>query len=72
MGFLLQAHRPIGMTWGIGEIAVAIILVAAIIGIVAIACREFGVAIPQWLWQVIGIVVAAFVCIVAVRFLLTM
>jgi hypothetical protein len=31
-----------------------------------------GVPIPQWVWQIIGIVVVACVAIVAIRFLLGM
>ena len=58
--------------WGFAQTAIAIIIILAVIGIVIIAARVMGVPIPQWVWQIIGIIVVAFVAIWAIRFLLGM
>lgn len=60
------------LTWSFPQIIIAIIVIAAIIGIALIAIREFGVEIPAFVWRIFWIVVAAFCAIVAIRFLLTM
>ncbi len=62
------------MLWGytIGQIAIAVIVIAAIVGIVYVALRQSGVVIPEWVKQVMWIVVAAFVCVFAVKVLLTL
>jgi len=57
---------------GIAGIAIAIILIAAVAAIVFIALRQMGVAIPPWVIQVFWVLVVAFICIAAIRFLLTM
>ncbi len=62
-----QLFAP-GRPWGIVEIAIFIVLLLAIIGLVIIFVRVSGVPVPQWVWQVIGIVVAAVVVIAAIRF----
>jgi hypothetical protein len=58
--------------WGIGQIIIAVIVVLAAIGIALIACKQFGIAIPQWFIQILIIVLVACVAIVAIRFLLSM
>ncbi len=58
--------------WGIGEIAVAIIIVAAVVAVVFVALRKFNVAIPEWVVQIFWIMVVAVVCILAIRFLLSL
>lgn len=57
---------------GWGGLAIAIIILAAVFIIVAIALRQMGVAIPAWVQQVFWVVVVAFVCIAAIKFLLSM
>lgn len=57
---------------GIAGLAIAIILIAAVAAIVFIALRQMGVAIPPWVIQVFWVLVVAFVCIAAIRFLLSM
>lgn len=58
--------------WGFGQIAIAVIVLLAVIGIVIVATKVMGVPIPQWVWQIAGIVIVACVAIVAIRFLLSM
>jgi hypothetical protein len=69
---LLLSQMMAGGAWSIGQIAVAVIIVLALVGIVLIAAKAMGVTIPQWAWQIIGIVVVAFVAIVAIKFVLSM
>lgn len=67
------AHLVLGgRPWTFGEIIIAIIIIAAIIGIMYVALRQFGVSIPGWLVHIFWIVVVAFVAIVAIKFLLSM
>lgn len=54
---------------GIAGLAITIIIIAAVAAIVFVACRAMGLAIPGWVINVFWIVVVAFVCIVAIKFL---
>ena len=47
-------------------------IIAALIALVYIALRQFGIAIPPWFMQVIWVLVIAFVVIVAIKILMTM
>ncbi len=58
--------------WGIGQIAIAIVVIAAIVALVMIACKQFGVAIPGWVVQVLWVLVVAFVIILAIRLVMSM
>jgi hypothetical protein len=51
------------------SLAIWVIIIAAVIAIVFVALRKFGIAIPEWVVQVFWIVVVAIVCIVAIKFL---
>ena len=59
-------------TWGIGDIAIAIVMIAAIVALVYVALRQFGVAIPQWVIQIFWIVIIALVAIFAVKLIMGM
>jgi len=60
------------IVWGrdmsVANIAIAIVVIAAIIGLVYVALQKFGVAIPEWVKQVFWILVTAVVIIIAIRF----
>jgi hypothetical protein len=58
--------------YSIGQIAILIVVLLAVCGLVLVATRQFGIQIPAWLMQVLGIVVVAFVVIVAIKFVLSM
>lgn len=58
--------------WSIGQIAIAIVIIAAVVALVYIALNKFGVAIPDWVKQVFWICVIAFVVIFAIRLVMTM
>ena len=58
--------------WGIGEIAIAIVVIAAVVALVYVALRQFGVSIPPWVVQIFWIVVVAFVVIFAIRLVMGM
>ena len=55
------------MTWSIVDIAIAIVVIAAVIALVFVALRQFGVSIPPWVVTVFWIIVAAFVIIFAIK-----
>lgn len=50
------------------QIAIFIVLLIVVVGIVLIVARTAGIAIPQWVWQIVGLVVLAIVAIVAIKF----
>lgn len=54
-------------TWGIADIAIAIVVIAAICALVYVALKQFGVSIPEWVKHVAWILVVAFVIIMAIR-----
>ena len=58
--------------WSVGQIAVTVIVVAAIIAVVFVITKAMGVPIPPWVVTVFWICLAAFVAIFAIRFLLSM
>ncbi len=64
---LLLAQMQQIRSWGIAEIAIAIVIIAAIVALVYVALRQFGVGIPQWVQTVFWIIVVAFVIIFAIR-----
>jgi hypothetical protein len=59
-------------TWSLGEILIAIVVIAACVALVYVALRQLGIAIPGWVVQVFWIVVIAFVVILAIRLVLSM
>lgn len=59
-------------TYSLVEIIVGIIVLAAVIAILLVALKAFGITIPPWVVQIFWIVVVAVVAIVAIRFILTL
>ena len=60
-------------TWSVQEVLVAAVIICAAIGIAyLVMTRVFGVVPPAWLVQILWIVLAAFVAIIAIRFLFTL
>lgn len=57
---------------GIGGLAIYIVIIAAVIAVVLVACKAMGVAIPSWVSHVLWIVVIALVCVWAIKFLMTL
>lgn len=58
--------------WGIGQMLIAIVIIAACCALVFVALRQFGITLPGWVVQVFWIVVVAFVVILAIRIVLTL
>jgi hypothetical protein len=56
-------------TLSVVAIAKAIIIIAAVLGVLFIVLRVSGVQVPPWVWQIVGIMFLAFVAIVAIEFL---
>ncbi len=54
---------------GIVGWVILLIIVVAVVAIGLIFLRVAGIQVPQWAWQVFWIVVAAVVCILAIKFL---
>jgi hypothetical protein len=59
-------------SYSVGQIAILIVVALAVCGLVMIAVRQFGISIPQWVVQVLTIVVVAIVIIMAIKFVLSM
>ncbi len=58
--------------WGLVDWLIAFVVVAAVIGIVYIALRQFGIVIPDWFKQILLIVLVAVVAILAIRFVVSL
>lgn len=58
--------------WGIGDLAIMIVIVAAVVALVYVGLRQFDVSIPQWVIQIFWIVVVAFCVIFAIRLVMSM
>ena len=54
--------------WGLVDILIVIVIVAACVALVYVALRQFGIGIPPWVIQVFWIVVVTIVVILAIRF----
>ena len=52
----------------VGYWACIVVLIAAIVALVYVALRKFGIAIPDWVQQCFWIVVVAVVIIAAIKF----
>lgn len=61
------ADVPVMRGWSWPDLAIAVVVVAAVVGLVTVALRKFGVGIPDWVVQVFWIVAVAFVVIGAIR-----
>lgn len=57
------------MLKNLGGWAILLIILAAVVAIVLIACRAMGVPIPGWVVNVGWVLVIAFVCVGAIRLL---
>lgn len=58
--------------WTLGEVLIAIVVVAAVVGIAYLALQQFGIAVPPVVVKIFWIVCVAVVAIVAIRFLLSL
>ena len=67
---IIAAIAPWGLS--IPQLAILIVVIAAIVALVYVALRQFGVSIPGWVMQVAWILVVAFVVIVAIRLVASM
>lgn len=70
MNALLQVGN--WRAWTFGELAVALVVIAAVAALVYVALRQLDVAVPEWVKQVCWIVAVAFVVILAIRLVLAM
>jgi hypothetical protein len=66
--FSLLAQGGIVIGGSITSIAIAIVVILAVVALVYIAARAMGVPIPQWVMQVLAVIVIAVVIIWAIRF----
>lgn len=68
---LLQA-RALPWGWSLGEVAMLVIVLAAIVAVVFIAVRAMNIPVPQWVIHIGMVLAIAFVAILAVRVLMSM
>ena len=54
--------------YSIVQLAIIVVVIAAIVALVYIALRKFGVAIPDWVVQVFWVCIVALVIIAAIKF----
>lgn len=58
--------------YSIGQIAILCVVIAAIVALVFIALRKFGIAIPDWVVQVFWVIVVTFVVVGAIKLVMAM
>lgn len=58
--------------YSIGQLAIAIVIIAAVCALVFVALRQFGIVIPAWFQQCVWIVIAAVVVIFCIKLVLTL
>lgn len=58
--------------WTVVNIAILIVVIAAVVALVYIALRQFGITVPPWFVQVLWILVVAFVVILAIKLVASM
>lgn len=64
---VLLALAPI-QAWSIADFLIAVVIVAAAVGILYLALQYFGIAIPPVIIKIFWIVIVACVAILAIRF----
>lgn len=69
MGALLGA---VAAGWTVGEIVIAIVIIAAVVAVCYVALNQFGIAIPPWVVRIFWILCCAVVAVFAIRFLLSL
>ncbi len=67
----LLALAPVN-SWGLAEWFIAVIVLAAVVGITKLSMQYFGIEVPDILWKIVAIVVVAAFAIIAIRFLLSL
>jgi hypothetical protein len=58
--------------YSLGQLAIFVVIIAAVVALVYVALRQFGITIPPWVVQVFWIIVVAFVVIAAIKLVLSM
>lgn len=62
----------VGVAGGFIQWAIIIVVVAAVVALVCVGLRQFGITIPPFIIQVIWIVIAAVIIIAAILFVAKM
>jgi hypothetical protein len=58
--------------YSLASIAITVVIIAAVVALVYIALRQFGITIPAWVAQVFWVLIVAFVVILAIRLVMSM
>jgi hypothetical protein len=66
MNLLALWQNPPGQ-WNFADYAVVFVVFCGLAGIALIVLRNSGVQVPQWVWQIIGLVALIIVAILAIR-----
>lgn len=59
-------------SWSIGQIAIAVVILAGLIAIVFIGLRAMGIQPPPWVLQIGWVLIIVFVVVLAIKILLSM
>jgi hypothetical protein len=70
----MSAILAAGAVWGwsVGELAIIVVIIAAVCALVWVALRQFGIAVPPWVQQVFWIIVVAVVVVAGIRLVLSL
>ena len=62
----------VGFGWSLGEVLIAIVIIAAIVAVVYVALKGFGIPVPPWAIQILWIVLLAVLAVFAIKLILSM
>lgn len=57
--------------YSIGELAILVVAIAAVVALVFVALRKFKIAIPDWVIECFWIVIVAIVIILCIRLVIS-
>lgn len=61
-----------GVGWSLAHYAILVIIIAAVVAILMVILRQMGVGVPPFVVNILWIILAAFVGVLAIKFLLSL
>lgn len=56
--------------YSLAQLAILVIVIIGVVGVVLIVMRNAGVTLPQWVWQIAGLIALCVFGILAIKFLM--
>ncbi len=65
----VETHRGGGFEWDLLHLLIVLLICVGAVAVAVIILKVLGWTIPQWVWQILGIVAAVVVGVIALKFL---